>query len=283
VRAPDHAKGLNPTRFQPFTGLPVNGQEAHLGCIVASLVAWSLLEGILNTASSREPTGQHEEVRLRLPAAVLWDMDGTLVDTEPYWIATEFAMAEKYGGEWSEADALSLVGNDLLTSGRYIKERMGLSISAEEVVEELLDGVVEKVAHEVPWRPGARELLTSLAESDVRCALVTMSYTRFVAPILAQLPAETFRVVVTGDEVQHGKPHPEPYLNAAAALGLAPEDCVAIEDSNTGAKSAEAAGCVVLVVPHHVPVLEGPRRVFRETLVGLSAEDLRGLRVPSAG
>ncbi len=90
-----------------------------------------------------------------------------------------------------------------------------------------------------------------------------MSYQRFVAPILAHLPPETFRVVVTGDQVERGKPHPEPYLTAAAALGVPPEECLAIEDSNTGAKSAEAAGCLVLVVENHVPVLDGPRRVFR--------------------
>jgi HAD superfamily hydrolase (TIGR01509 family) len=208
-------------------------------------------------------------------------MDGTLVDTEPYWIATEFAMAEKYGATWTEADALSLVGNDLLSSGAYIRERMGLSQTPAEIVEELLDGVVEKVAREVPWRPGARELLAECVGAGVRCGLVTMSYARFVAPIIAHLPAETFRVVVTGEQVEHGKPHPEPYLTAAAALGLEPGECVAIEDSNTGAKSAEAAGCVVLVVPHHVPVLEGPRRVFRETLVGTGVAELRSLRVPS--
>ena len=114
--------------------------------------------------------------------------------------------------------------------------------------------------------------------SAVRCGLVTMSYTSFVAPILRHLPPETFRVVVTGDEVSQGKPHPEPYLTAAAALGVRAEDCVAIEDSATGARSAEAAGCLVLVVQHHVPVPEGPRRVFRDTLAGLTADDLAVLR-----
>ena len=106
------------------------------------------------------------------------------------------------------------------------------------------------------------------------CALVTMSYERFVAPILRHLPAETFRVIVTGDKVERGKPHPEPYLTAAASLGLDPQDCVAIEDSNTGAKSAEAAGCAVLVVENHVPVLDGPRRVFRPTLQGVGPADV---------
>jgi HAD superfamily hydrolase (TIGR01509 family) len=209
--------------------------------------------------------------------AVLWDMDGTLVDTEPYWIATEFAMAEKYGATWSQAHALELVGNDLIESGRQIKKVMGLAQTPEEIVEELLDGVVAQVERKVPWRPGAVELLHALADAGVRCGLVTMSYERFVAPILAQLPPETFRVVVTREQVERGKPHPEPYLTAAAALGVPPGECIAIEDSNTGAKSAEAAGCTVLVVENHVPVLDGPRRVFRDTLEGLTVDELRGL------
>lgn len=215
--------------------------------------------------------------------AVLWDMDGTLVDTEPYWIATEFAMAEKYGGTWSQAHALELVGNDLVDSGRYIKDVMGLDLTPEEIVEELLDGVVAQVERAVPWRPGAVELLASVRAAGVRCGLVTMSYQRFVAPILAHLPPESFAVVVTGEQVDNGKPHPEPYLTAAAALGVAPEDCLAIEDSNTGAKSAEEAGCLVLVVENHVPVLEGPRRVFRESLAGLTVEELAALNPPSSG
>ena len=209
------------------------------------------------------------------PKAVLFDMDGTLVDTEPYWIATEYDLAEKYGGTWSTEHALELVGNDLIESGRYIREHMGIDLEPAEIVEQLLDGVVARVEREVPWRPGAVELLTELRREGIPCALVTMSYQRFVAPILARLPEGTFTAVITGDAVTRGKPHPEPYLKAAAELGLAPGDCLAIEDSNTGARSAEAAGCTVLVVPNHVPVLAGERRIFRDSLVGLAVADLR--------
>ena len=210
----------------------------------------------------------------RLPAAVLWDMDGTLVDTEPEWIQAEFEIAHENGGTWSQEQALEMVGNDLMETGRYMREHAGISLEPDEIVEQLLDRVVERVSRQVPWRPGARELLDQLRGAGVRCALVTMSYRRFVAPILATLPADTFEVVVTGDVVSQGKPHPEPYLTAAALLGVAPADTVAIEDSNTGARSAEEAGCTVLVVQNHVPVLPGERRVFADSFEGMTLDDL---------
>jgi HAD superfamily hydrolase (TIGR01509 family) len=208
------------------------------------------------------------------PAAVLWDMDGTLVDTEPYWIESEFELVAAHGGTWSHEHALNLVGNDLQVSGRYIREHSGVDLEPSEIIEELLDRVVARVARKVPWRPGAVELLADLRSNGVRCALVTMSYRRFVAPILAVLPPDTFEVVITGDAVTQGKPHPEPYQKAAAVLGVDPAATVAIEDSNTGARSAEAAGCTVLVVQNHVPVLPGERRVFADTLAGMTTADL---------
>ena len=168
------------------------------------------------------------------PAAVLWDMDGTLVDTEPYLIDSEFDLAERHGAQWSREQALNLVGRDLLDAGRYIREHMGIDLTPEQIVDDLLDGVVARVRTEVPWRPGALDLLATLRDASVPCALVTMSYQRFVAPILEHLAPETFRVVVTGDVLTNGKPHPEPYLTAAAALGVAAADCIAIEDSSTG-------------------------------------------------
>ncbi len=211
---------------------------------------------------------------MALPKAVLWDMDGTLVDTEPYWIEAEYALVERHGGTWSHEHALNLVGNDLLDSGRYIREHAGIDVDPADIVEELLDKVVEQIKRAVPWRPGAVELLADLRERGVRCALVTMSYRRFVQPMLDALPDGTFEVIVTGDSVSQGKPHPEPYQKAAAILGIDPSQAIAIEDSNTGARSAESAGCLVVVVPNHVPVLGGERRVLLESLVGLTADTL---------
>ncbi|WP_141013283.1 HAD family hydrolase [Nocardioides sambongensis] len=204
-------------------------------------------------------------------------MDGTLVDTEPYWMETEVAIAEAHGGTWTHQDAMALVGNDLLVSGRAIKQKLGLPHTAEQVVEMLLDGVVARVTESVPWRPGARELLDALAAQDIPCALVTMSYRRFVDPILAALPPGTFDVVVTGDQVSEGKPHPEAYLTAARHLGVRPEDCVALEDSPTGAASALAAGARTIAVPNHVPVPERPGLEFRASLTDVTVDDLKTL------
>jgi HAD superfamily hydrolase (TIGR01509 family) len=213
----------------------------------------------------------------RRPKGILWDFDGTLVDTEPYWIESEFELVERHGGIWSHEHALNLVGNDLLVSGRYIREHAGIDLEPAVIVEELLDGVIARVQQQVPWRPGAVELLASVLAAGTPQVLVTASYRRFVEPVLAALPEGTFADLVTGDAVTQGKPHPEPYLRAAAEIGVPPEACLAVEDSDVGARSAVAAGCTVLVVPNHVDVPAGPGRVFRDTLAGLDHSDLVGL------
>ena len=220
---------------------------------------------------------------MRLPNAVLWDMDGTLVDTEPYWMECEFALAEKYGGTWSHEHGLAIVGGDLIDSATYIREHMGIDRTPHQIVEELLDGVVDLVQQRMPWRPGARELLAALRELEVPCALVTMSWRRFVEPVVRALPDESFAALVYGDEVSHGKPHPEAYLRAAELLGFSPGETLAIEDSPAGAASAGTAGCRVLVVPSHVAVPLGEGRVLRESLVGLEPYDLNRLHDTQGG
>jgi HAD superfamily hydrolase (TIGR01509 family) len=212
----------------------------------------------------------------RLPAAVLWDMDGTLVDTEPYWIAAEHELVAEHGGVWTDEHAHALVGNPLLVSAEYIRLHGGVALAPAQIVEHLLDRVVAAVDRHVPWRPGVPELLAELADAAVPCALVTMSYARLTAAVTRHLPPGTFRAVVSGDEVRHGKPDPEAYLTAAARLGVPPADCLAIEDSPAGIASAEAAGVPVVAVPHVVPLPPGPGRVVVPTLAGTTVAELYG-------
>lgn len=215
--------------------------------------------------------------RLALPAAVLWDMDGTLVDTEPYWMEAEFALVAEYGGEWSDEHGRALVGNPLLVSAEYLREHGGVRLEPLEIVERLLATVVSRVREHVPWQPGARELLAELSARDVPMALVTMSWTSLARAVVSCLPQGTFAAVVTGDEVRHGKPHPEAYLTAARRLGVDPQQCVAIEDSVTGLRSAEAAGATTIGVPHLVPIPEAPGRLLVHSLADLDVDALAGI------
>jgi HAD superfamily hydrolase (TIGR01509 family) len=213
------------------------------------------------------------------PAAVLWDMDGTLVDTEPYWMAAEIELVEKFGGTWTSEHAKALVGNDLLVSAAYIREHTALPLEPEAIVLRLLDGVIARMRDHVPWRPGARQLLAELRDSGVPCALVTMSWQSLARTFLDVVQPGTFAVVVTGDQVTRGKPHAEPYLHAARLLGVDPGDALAVEDSPTGVASATAAGVPVLAVPHVLPIEHGPGRVVHPTLEGTDLGFLRRLFV----
>ena len=207
-------------------------------------------------------------------AAVLGDLDGTIVDTEPLWMAAEQALAVEHNAIWTEQDGLALVGNSLIASGHYIRDKLDISMSAEDVVDYLVERLAASLREHIDWRPGARELIAALEAQGVPQALVTMSYASIATPVAASLP---FAAVVTGDVVARPKPHPDPYLLAAELLGVDAANCLAIEDSGTGAASANAAGCDVLVVPHFVNVPAADRRVQVATLDGLQPPALEAL------
>ena len=209
-----------------------------------------------------------------LPAAVLWDMDGTLIDSEPYWIAEEHALVESFGGTWSEEHAHALVGNALEVSAQYILDHSPVELTVVEVVDRLMHGVMARIEVDIPWRPGAYELLAACRSAGVRTALVTMSWRPFTDLLVRLLPDDSFDIVVPGDSVGHGKPHPEPYLTAAGLLGVRPEDCIAIEDSATGVRSAVAAGVPTIAVPHVVAVPRIAGAVQIPTLAGVTPRDL---------
>ena len=215
-----------------------------------------------------------------LPAAVLWDMDGTLVDTEPYWFAAERDLVERFGnGHWPDEMAKQVVGFDLLDSAAFLQDHAAVDLPAREIVDRLLDGVIARLQREIPWRPGARELLADLRAAGLPCALVTMSWRRFVDPVLAALPDGSFVATVTGDEVPEGegKPEPTPYLIGADACGFHPADCLAIEDSPTGVRSALGAGCRVLGVPNVRSLEPGDGLTVVDTLEDVRLDDLAEL------
>jgi HAD superfamily hydrolase (TIGR01509 family) len=210
--------------------------------------------------------------------AVLWDMDGTLVDTEPYWIEREHEIVALHGnGAWTNEHAHALVGFDLRDAARYISHHGQIDMPVDDIVNLLLDGVIERVHRSMPWRPGARELLAELQQLGVPCALVTMSWRRFADAVVDSLPAGSFQALVVGDDVTDGKPHPEPYLTAARLLNVTPQRCVAIEDSPTGVRSAVAAGCITIGVPHVVQLPEALGHRHLASLEGLSVAALATL------
>ena len=207
------------------------------------------------------------------PAAVLWDMDGTLVDTEPYWLAAETELVHAWGGTWTLDDGLSLVGSSLTNSARVLESR-GVKLEALEIVDLLTDRVLEQLNHTVPWRPGSHEMLRAVRESGVPMALVTMSIRRMADSIAAAAGFPAFDVVVAGDEVSNGKPDPEAYLRAASALGVDIADCLAIEDSEYGVAAAVASGATTLALPLHVPLPESPAYTRWDSLDGRSLQEL---------
>lgn len=219
---------------------------------------------------------------MRKPAAVLWDMDGTLIDSEHYWLASEAALAAEYGKAWTPQDGKDLVGMSLYESSVILKERLGADISPDAIIDRLTNEVVSQLNKHIPWRPGAKQLLHELREQGVRTALVTMSLRRMADRVVAALNAEfgpsgAFDVVIGGDDVTVGKPHPEPYLAAARRLGIAIEDCVALEDSVNGLTSAEASGAISVGIPHIIEIPERPGRILWASLEGKTLAHLSEL------
>lgn len=207
-------------------------------------------------------------------AAVLWDMDGTLVNTEPYWISAETELIESFGGSWTHEEALELVGSGLWRSAQILQSK-GVDLPEVEIIDNLTDRVLEQlVEFGIPWRPGARELLSELREAGIPTALVTMSIGRMAHHVADRLGFLGFDAVVSGDDVTQSKPHPESYLRGAELLGVDIAHCLAIEDSPTGISSAAAAGAVVIGVPFMVELDGSPADTLWPTLAGRTLANL---------
>lgn len=213
-------------------------------------------------------------------AAVLFDMDGTLIDTEPQWMAAEARLAAEHGIPWGHADAEALVGIDLWDGARSFIAK-GVPMDADAIVARFVGEVLSAIGDDLPARPGAIELLHALLDAGVPMALVTMSTREIVdrveAALADRLGRSPFAVTVAGDECTNGKPDAEPYLRALQLLGADPARSVAVEDSITGARSALAAGLTTVGVPHAVDVSQVPGIVHWPTLAGRTPADLTAL------
>ena len=208
-------------------------------------------------------------------------MDGTIIDTEPIWQRSQVELTARYGAVWTHEDGMSLVGSGLERSGEILRSR-GVDMEVDAIVEWMTSYVMERLqTGDLPWRPGARELVEELHDRGVPTALVTMSRRRMALVAAEALGARGFRVVVAGDDVEHAKPHPDAYLTAAAQLGVDPTACIAIEDSATGVQSAVAAGAVTVAVEHVVPLSEIAGDVHLTTLAGVDVDRLLDLTGPA--
>jgi HAD superfamily hydrolase (TIGR01509 family) len=209
-------------------------------------------------------------------------MDGLLIDSEPLWLEAETAIMARLGAGWTEEDQAQLLGGSLERSVRYLLGKATHPASPEVVGEWLMSDITERVRRDgVPIRPGAHELLASVARAGLPRALVTSSERGFMEAVLASTGMR-FDVLVCAEDVAATKPDPEPYLLAAKLVGVHPADCFALEDSPNGVASAEAAGCRVFAVPSLIPIPPGPGRIVVRSLRDLMA-DVDGVRVASGG
>jgi HAD superfamily hydrolase (TIGR01509 family) len=210
--------------------------------------------------------------------AVLFDMDGTLVDSEKLWDISLAALYDHLGGQLTAEVRASMVGGSAEDTIRTVYTDLGLELDPAAMAEsdrwlhgytaELFDGGL-------PWCDGARELLEALAAEGTPMALVTNTARALTERALNSIGRHYFSASVCGDEVPRGKPAPDAYQRAAAMLELPPSTCLAVEDSVTGTAAAEGAGCPVLVVPNDVEVPRGPRRHHISSLTEVAVADLR--------
>ena len=218
--------------------------------------------------------------RLDPPAAILWDFDGTLIDTEPTWVRVEQELLSGYGVDWTVEQGAALSG----TSWQYATQKL-IDATGDGSLD-LWDFYVQRYtrvaqhlreAGDLPWRPGAEALLEDLYRRRVPCGVVSQSPRELLDAGLERIKPGRLQVVVTGDDLAAGKPDPMGFLMAAARLGVRASDCLVIEDSPAGCEAGRRAGAVVLGVPCMTPLDPGPRTIIQDTLVGLDTQSLARL------
>jgi HAD superfamily hydrolase (TIGR01509 family) len=211
--------------------------------------------------------------------AVMFDMDGLLVDSEPVWFLAEQAVMSRLGGTWSPGDQQVLVGGSMDTTVSYLLSKGTRSAPRATVAGWLIETMVDLLTTQpLPVMPGAVELLNEVRAANLPHALVTSSEPEIVDAVLSRLGAAAFPVVVCAADVAHTKPDPEIYVLAAEKLAVDPRKCIALEDSPNGVAAAEAAGYLAVAVPSVVPIPAGPGRVVLASLAEVTLDDLARMR-----
>lgn len=220
-----------------------------------------------------------------LPEAVLLDLDGTLLDSEPLWLMAEQRLMDSYGLPWTQEDQQACLGGPLGRVGHYMYSRVNSAdgyispdapSSPKVIVTELLE-IVLGLFKTVPisWRPGARDLVTNAHELGVPTCIVTASWRVLLDVVIEEMSQQVgnFSASIAGDEVAHSKPDPTPYITAAQLLGIEIKQALAIEDSPTGVASAVSAGARTIAVEHIAPITNRGAHVLR-SLEGHTIESL---------
>jgi HAD superfamily hydrolase (TIGR01509 family) len=210
--------------------------------------------------------------RPRTLQAVLFDMDGLLVDSEPAWTRAERSAFEWLGGTWGPEVKAACVGRRLDDMAAELIRLAPSDVPVAAVVERLDADVAHLFAEGLASKPGALALLDALAAARVRLALVSSTRRPLVKAALRAFGDQRFDVLVTGEDVERPKPDPEPYLLAARRLGVDPAGCVVLEDSPAGVSSGVAAGCRVVAVPSGVPIESGPGVTVVPSLAGIDLD-----------
>lgn len=219
--------------------------------------------------------------------AVLFDMDGTLVDTEPLWQQAETELMAGYGVEWTDADQAHSLGGSTDRVARYmvglVEEAGGRPPTPEGLAQQFLDVMLARLLASPPEpQPGAARLLREVRDAGLPTALVSSSSRPLMDAVLAAIGSQWFDLTISADDVARHKPDPLPYVQAAQRLSVDPQWCFVIEDSPTGAASGNAAGAFVLAVEHLAVIAPQPRRVITSTLSGIGVDEMAEVFQPPA-
>jgi HAD superfamily hydrolase (TIGR01509 family) len=207
-------------------------------------------------------------------SAILFDMDGTLIDSEPLWLEAEIEIMEELGCNWDQQDHINCLGGPIDKTENYMQDRSN-NIKPFGYFTKKLDDVMEKkLSTKLNLIPNALEIINDCKRSELKIALVTASSGRLMSAVLKRFPVGIFDTTVSYDDVKRSKPDPEPYLLASKTLGVDITNCVVIEDSLTGVQSGLNAGAQVIGIPHLVKMPSNPNLRVVESLSEISMDRL---------